>query len=76
MAESTASVNARQLNLDEEPPAGSGCLKLQFEAFPERGGDGLSPPFPAHGAGDKLSDVTSISFMGSEQWLENPSSRC
>ena len=32
-----------------------GCIKLQLEGSPERGGDSLSPQFEAHSAGDKLS---------------------
>lgn len=32
-----------------------GCIKLQFEASPERGGDSLSLQSQAQSAGDKLS---------------------
>ena len=34
---------------------GQGCIKLQFEDSPERGGDGLSLQFQVHSAGDRLS---------------------
>ena len=32
-----------------------GCIKLQFEGSPFRGGESLSPEFQAHSTGDKLS---------------------